>query len=212
MPSWSPSGSRIAFVCRRGDALRVCVTSHTGEETRDVADSQPGGGFGSVVTWLSDDMLLVQTSSHRDFDRIDLRGGAEPKPLLGPLASLGHAFWPAVSHDGKRVAFYWNRTDSGRAIWVIPSEGGEPRRVVQRGYAGPIGWSKDDRWIYINESATHGLLTSLSAVDATGQLPPRKVDQQLSDLAMSADGKTLLLIGGDRTTDAWIADLPEPAR
>src|SRR5207253_2444885 len=97
---------------------------------------------GPTVIWLSDELLLAQTATHRDFRRIDL-AGHEGAPLLGALEKLGWAFSPALSHDGKQIAFYWNREDVGRSIWIIPAQGGAPRKILAPApYTFPLSWSK----------------------------------------------------------------------
>src|SRR5262249_46899311 len=157
-----------AFICTRGEVQRVCVTSRTGEAAADVAATEPTG-HGQTVAWLSDDLLLAQLPNHRDFARIDVRAHAERAPLLGPLARLGWAFSPVVSHDRKRVAFYWNREDLGRAIWIINADGTEPKRIHAQPYTFPIAWSKDDRWIYAFVSGEFGSLHELLVLDAAGR-------------------------------------------
>ncbi|NOT33620.1 MAG: S9 family peptidase [Candidatus Eisenbacteria bacterium] len=66
-------------------------------------------------------------------------GGGEPVPLTSPEVSSGE---PALSPDGRRLAFT-RKLDGGRAqVWVMPLDGGEAQKVTEL----PLGAS-DPLWL-----------------------------------------------------------------
>jgi dipeptidyl aminopeptidase/acylaminoacyl peptidase len=68
----------------------------------------------------------------------------------------------ALSPDGRQVAYL--REQAGhRSLWVLPADGGEPRRLLGGTDARQIDWSHDGRWLLLASP------TQLFAVAAAGQ-------------------------------------------
>ena len=85
-------------------------------------------------------------------------------PHFPRAAFLVRSATPAValSPDGRQVAYL--REQAGhRSLWVLPADGGEPRRVLGGTDASQIDWSHDGRWLLL---ASPG---QLFAVAAAGQ-------------------------------------------
>ncbi len=57
--------------------------------------------------------------------------GTERKRLTNPPAEFNGDTIPAISPDGKMVAFSRNYTSGGSDIFMMPIDGGEPRRITQ---------------------------------------------------------------------------------
>ncbi len=72
------------------------------------------------------------------------------EPKLVPLTALaGVEFAPALSPDGRRVAFLWTgANDNGVGLYVKPVGSGEPRKLsLHPDSAHSPYWSPDGRWI-----------------------------------------------------------------
>lgn len=75
-----------------------------------------------------------------------------PLLTLEELVACGEVRALAVSPDGKKIAYVWDR-DGVAHIYVIPAGGGFPRRVsphgvpVEGSYADSPAWSPDGRWL-----------------------------------------------------------------
>ena len=57
----------------------------------------------------------------------------------------------ALSPDGLHVA--WLRElGNNRSVWLLPTAGGEPQRVLANTEATHLGWSRDSRWLLLETS------------------------------------------------------------
>ena len=104
--------------------------------------------------WASAAVLTVATLAAW----ILLRRGQPPAPLpVVPLTSLpGAEYAPALSPDGKRLAFTWTPADSqNQDIYVMDLPGGNPRRVTDDPAADVFAeWSPDgQRLAYVRAAA-----------------------------------------------------------
>ena len=54
----------------------------------------------------------------------------------------------ALSPDGRQFA-YLREQGSNRSVWLLPTAGGEPRRVLLETEANEIAWSHDGRWLLL---------------------------------------------------------------
>ena len=78
--------------------------------------------------------------------RCDAQGRSLEKLTSIGIHNLGSASW---SPDGAWIAFDAVIEDRERDIYVIPAEGGPPKRITQSPAADMIpNWSADGRWIY----------------------------------------------------------------
>jgi len=92
--------------------------------------------------WSPDGKTLV-FNSHGRLYSIPAMGGT-PRRIESGLADRcnnDHGFSP----DGKWLVLSHNTEDKGSLIYVIPSEGGEPRLVTRRGPSYWHGWSPDGK-------------------------------------------------------------------
>ena len=92
--------------------------------------------------WSPDGKTLVFNSRGRLYT-IPPAGGT-PQQIESGLADRcnnDHGFSP----DGKWLALSHNTADKGSLIYILPSEGGEPRPVTRRGPSYWHGWSPDGK-------------------------------------------------------------------
>lgn len=154
-PAWSPDGEWIAF-CRGNDSGQgaIWIVPALGGAERKIADiSAPGSPGDRALSWTPDSKKLVVAAAftageHRGLRLVDVNTDAS-KPIARPTGSE-EDMYPAVSPDGKFVAF---TQDTGRGIsriMVVPVGGGSPQPIAapsQQVYNARPGWTPDGRHI-----------------------------------------------------------------
>jgi TolB protein len=139
VPSWSPDGSRLAFVKAEPDKPRVwniwILTLATGEATR-ITSYRYGQPWGA--SWLPDGRRICY--SHEDrLIVLDLDTGESQtytSPRKGALLRT-----PAVSPDGRRVIFQLH----GDGAWMLDLANGKMQKVLDDPTAEEFAWSPDGR-------------------------------------------------------------------
>lgn len=128
---------------------------------------------------------LVYLVAEGDLWRVNALGG-EAQRLT---THHGQETQPAVSPDGRWLAFT-AQYDGGTEIYVMPADGGSPKRLTWEGGGMRVwGFTAAGEILYTGQDARPG--SQLFAIDArTGQRRQLPVGQA-SDAALSADGKTL---------------------
>jgi Tol biopolymer transport system component len=117
-----------------------------------------------------------------------------PQPLPVPLTSLeGREFDPALSPDGKELAFVWDgERGPDFALYVLPVGGDTPRRLSEAPGVCCPSWSPDGRSIAFVRQSGHG--GALVVMPASGG--PERTLTTLhpwfgTGLAWSPDGKRI---------------------
>ena len=134
-PRWSPDGTQLAFVRREEEKKppQVHVLPLTGGEARALTSLEKGA---SSPCWSPDGKRIAFLSGHDPV--LDAKDAKKPK------------------HEPARVVttpeFRWNNegfTDFDHLdhIWVVPADGGEPRRLThgKRFKESSLAWSRDGR-------------------------------------------------------------------
>src|ERR1035437_4256682 len=138
--------------------------------------------------WASAAVLTVATLAAW----ILLRRGQPPAPLpVVPLTSLpGAEYAPALSPDGKRLAFTWTPADSqNQDIYVMDLPGGNPRRVTD-----------DPAADVFAEWAPDGQRLAYTRVAAGGD----RYELRLADLRDGSDRKLLVSEIPGADPPAWV--------
>jgi Tol biopolymer transport system component len=141
--AWSPDGTRLAFLRDRPDGrMHVVVKPLAGGPERILGDVASAGGTLATIDWSPDDRYLV-ASDHASpgqplrIVRFWLRDGRREWLTSPPTGSLGDSC-PAISPDGRTLAFRRARADNIEDVYVQPlrDEGAsdvEPRRLTREG-------------------------------------------------------------------------------
>ena len=112
-PAWSPDGSRIAFVRRRGSEGAIyLVTPPVANSEQKIADirpvAAPNNDF-TTVSWFPDGRWLAVAESEADGQTNGIVtipiGRDEPRKLVWTTHSAGTYHYPAVSPNGQLLAY-----------------------------------------------------------------------------------------------------------
>lgn len=181
-PAWSPDGHSIAFV---RDGHGVVVMSQLGGAERRVSAS------GTHVAWAGDSKsVLIRdrdgNAGPYGIDQVFL-DTLERRRLTQALVGAGD--WRfGVSPDGTTLAFIRYERPGISDLWVVPMQGGEPRRLTNWN-ASLIGlsWTPDGREIvYSVENWVTGRLWRIRANSAT---PGRGAP--IADIPAGADNPSI---------------------
>ena len=173
----SPDGKLIAYANLTGLHLSVIETG----ELHDVSLPEELRGRLWDVTWFPDGGKLIFTAdSDAEGSTIwvtSIFGGA-------PRKLRTQSQWPAVSPDGRWIAFI---TGHGDEIWVMGADGQNPHRVLTDGSAsyGGVAWSPTGQRLAYIANRDSPQVSNIETVSVSGG-PPSIV---ISD----AQGKYCLL-------------------
>lgn len=161
-PSWSPDGSKIAFVSARDRDGRLAMPL----------------GVASLQTYVQ--------GRGGDIFIAPALGGAAVK-----LASDG--YYPSWSPDGTAIAYSTGALGNSD-LWVIASNGGEPRRLFRdESFDYQAAWSPDGTWIAYAAYEFSGEF-SLRIVSANGGTPRKLLTEEgvIMRPVWSQDGRAIL--------------------
>jgi Tol biopolymer transport system component len=185
-PAWSPDGRSIAFA-REGsspDRRGVFTISQLGGAERQVS------GSGTNVAWAHDSKSVLV----RDRDAIGPFGFYQIfldtlKRRRLTQAPLGDGDWRAdVSPDGKTLAFIRYQRSGISDLYVVPMEGGEPRRLTNWNTSiWGLSWTPDGRELVY--SVWEPPSSRLFRINATSAQPNR--GSPLADIPWGAEGLSI---------------------
>lgn len=144
-----------------------------------------------------------------------LRGGAARRLTTHPGVENGARFSP----DGRWIAFL-GRYDGAPQVYLMPAEGGTPRRLTWRGAANVAGWSPDGRKVLYRAFYEQDVrpISRLYAVDLEGHEPEPLPLKKATEGAYSPDGQRFLFstrgdaeyywkrYKGGQAPDLWLGD------
>lgn len=119
----------------------------------------------------------------------------QTRPLeLADMFRLQRISDPALSPDGRLVAYTLTTPDlaANRTmtdLWIVPSEGGEPRRLTDHPAHDrrPV-WSPDGQWILFESTRSGSQQLWLTRPDGTGERQLTTIATEASDATWSPDG------------------------
>jgi Tol biopolymer transport system component len=184
-PAWSPDGQLIAISRYSDREIGVYVVSAIGgaghqlHRTRSTLKQQPDAqapmfswNHPGYVAWSPDAKFLAFSDRQEDggHTAIALLSIADrTTQRLTTPPDQAYDYGPAFSPDGSQLAFIRrNGSGVGSDVYVVPSSGGEPRRLTfdNTETDGLPAWTEDGREIVF--SSVRGGLSTLWRISAAG--------------------------------------------
>ncbi len=172
LPVFSSDATRLAFVRRGEDTCAVHLMAATGGPSRRLVEC-PAGGY-LRLAWSPDDRWLALSETLPEgppriglvllsLETLEKRRLTDPPPWSADLE-------PSFSPDGGFLAFGRSGRGGVADVFVVPTSGGEPRRLTDdfRDVAGQT-WSEDGRHVVF--SSDRGGTYSLWRVGVDGGEP-----------------------------------------
>jgi len=141
-PAFCADGSRILFTSTRGGTAGLWIIDRDGENAKRLCDGDQGA-------WSPDGKEIVCRRGGK-LVRRELTSGKEK--VISP-AGWDKCSGPAWSPDGKSIAFAL-LGDQANAIYVMPADGGEAKKIYDKQGACQPKWSPDGKSL-VYETETH---------------------------------------------------------
>ena len=214
-PRWSPDGLYIAFLRQTADDYGLYLIPSIGGTERQLTKLSllPPIRFDvSQVDWSPDGKWLAvsdRPSAREPFSifMVD-RDSGERRRLTSPGAEINGDLSPAVSPDGKTVAYRHFESGGVSEIYLVPVAGGEPRRLTFSDVVkSSPAWTPDGRDIlFLSESGGN---IGLWRMPAAGGTPERveAVGQAVTSFAISPQGESLAWTQTINDSNIWQVEL-----
>jgi Tol biopolymer transport system component/DNA-binding winged helix-turn-helix (wHTH) protein len=151
--AWSPHGHQIAFIRQKGATGEVRLVSPTGGPEQKVADIA-----GTLLTWSPDGRTLavVDRAPEEDVFSIFLlpaAGGPKRRVTFPAAEKMYGDSSPAISPDGRTLAFVRRLTYDVADIFVQPLDSATPRQLTfdRRAISG-LAWISGGRVLLFGSS------------------------------------------------------------
>ncbi len=197
-PAWSPDNKYIAFL--RRDALYLIPSLPGGTERRLIESI-------NSFSWSLDSKTLVVATQWKkeapgNLWLISAETGERLKALTQPSQPSSDD-QPAVSPDGKQLAFFRSFGPTRREVFVMPASGGEPKQLTtdKRQIEG-LTWTGNSREIVYASNRGSGM--ALWRISANGGTPERITVPGFYPVAPSISRQGNQLAYTDRYHDANI--------
>lgn len=215
-PRWSPDGRSIAFL--RGSSEErfsvIVVPALGGPERRMGAYTSVGSGSGyslPSLCWTPDSKALIVSENlapgqPNSLVLVSLETG-ETRTLTHPPPEVRGDMWPAISPDGRSLAFVRTNATFYHA-WLLPlGEGlqpqGEPKQL-RVGEVTSMEWMPDSRELIFSAGGT------LHRTPASGSAKPQLIPGLgigVTSPSVSLQGHRLAYAVGTQDTNIWQVDL-----
>ncbi len=132
-PTWSPDGSKIAFVSSRAGGPQIYVMNRDGSDQRRLTMA---GGYNSTPEWGVGDKILFagMDDGHSDIFTVDLEGN-----IVRLTQDQGNNRDPAWAPNGRHVTFTSNR-DGPYQLWIMTECGRWQFKVSDQSQVSAPSW------------------------------------------------------------------------
>lgn len=176
-PTWSPDGTSLAFIRHSEDGGAVYIVPAIGGPERKLHQLRRTIDWDAPgLSWSPDGKRLIFPDGRSQEDPSAIYSlsldNLEAKPITMPQNSWDGDYSPAVSPDGTKIAFVRGVDAATRNIYVVNSNGGEPKQLTFDGrIVRGLSWTSDSAAIVF--SSDRGGTISLWKVPTLGGLPER---------------------------------------
>ena len=138
-PCWSPTGQQIAFISDRSGVRHIYIMNADGSNVRKVLNE---GGNADSPDWSPDGQSIAftwkpQRGMYQDIYVMNVVTGK----IFQLTSNAGNNESPSWAPDGKHLTFQSDRA-GGSQIYIMLSDGTEPRRLTASGHNTSPAWSK----------------------------------------------------------------------
>jgi Tol biopolymer transport system component len=216
--AWTPDGKEVVFSSARSGWSRLWRVS-VADDSASFPTPKPVEGTGDDARFPSisaKTAKLVYQRFTRNFDvrRAEITGsdGSRTHALKASvplIASTRMDFTPAISPDGKRVAFVSDRSGA-RELWICDMDGANQGKLTS--FSGPDvvapRWSPDGQKIVFNAlSGPNGNFETFMIAARGGTPEPLQApgNPAMAHPVFSPDGRSVYFINGPlgKTVDVW---------
>jgi Tol biopolymer transport system component len=197
LPRVSPDGRYIVFVSERTGTAHLWRMDIDGNNPKQLTNS-PDDYSWFCLDFAPDGKWVVYTRTGADGGiwKVSVEGG---QPIR--LHTTQTAYYPAVSPDGKMLAYYYGESLGGNGVEVISLDGNTPAKRFDIAM-GPMRWTPDSRsLLYVkNEGGVSNLLSQ----PISGNRPKQITHFNgllINSFDLSRDGKELVMSRGTANRD-----------
>lgn len=216
-PRWSPDGRHIAFTRELAEGSALYLIPSLGGAERRIAQVWSNNSlFHHLMSWSPDGESLAVidklTPAEPPSVYLVARQTGEKRKLTAPPAAMYGDRSPTISPDGQWVAFVRVIGSGVNDLYLVPTAGGEARRLTFDNTASPSPvWTPDGREILF--LSTRGGEYNLWRVPVTGGTPVQveAAGRDLRNLAVSRQGNRLAWTQPIYDRNIWGMELADAA-
>jgi eukaryotic-like serine/threonine-protein kinase len=200
IPAWSPDGEWVAFFRSLPGNSGIYIVSALGGPARRINPTEYCGG----LDWFPDGRHLIVSEGLEDSTRLSsvaVDTGQHQPAGSNSGAPLGDTD-PALSPDGKTIAFIGGTAARVGNIYLMPVDGGRPRWLATN--ARSIAWMPDGRSIVFSSENRR-----LWRIPVTGGTPQAVTSsaELISAPAIARRGNRLAYVVSESNGNLWRIEL-----
>ena len=173
-PTWSPDGTRLAFISDRNSQPEIYVKPADGSaaERQVTSDATP---FKALGAWSKDGHSIIYSvldpRTQRDIWIAPVDGGGAPRPYLQTSFNEVN---PSLSPDGRWLSYLSDETGEIELYVQSFPDAGNKYRVTSGG-VGSGGWFPDGRLAYVTAGSTDAYSVNVTEGPPFRTGPPQKL-------------------------------------